>query len=825
MTTMSSSTAHHDIAGSSTSPFITMSPHDPGLFSLLNSLFEPNFLILISYLTINLYLASRVIRIATKRYRQLKMTPSESGELGLVDLPAGPHNDILQEHQNLFQEETERSKTETDTPVADALIRLATWAFKANAANAKRIFALLAIVSLASTWYYMIAFLRHSYLAYLERCHLTSYPLPPTPPPFDLARPDLLVPALHLRILRISQWLASLSLFKEAWMEVIKDATSWWWSSEICIVTVGAWALFLRHEAERLRIPHVWTVMALGQLVAISFAFNLFNLAVIYRLDTFDLLAARSDKVFKAKRRVIEPPLGSRSPSPPLLAEISFERLAEDRPWRTAVAIPRAAGYTPRASPSTSLPPTPRRSPDPNRRVFRTTVITQKMPLPPQPTFMDKIGQAMQKRIPERIGLPVFVLAGLSSVLQHPNSFTKVMVMHLFPLLISLYPAYHHLSPLNSKGMPTRSLSDQSVESELEPPTFPEPTPELSTTQILRRMLARSNANVPLWKDSKMYYLGLGAVSIALRIWLTVACFFEVDSDAAFLRRAWRTIPLLFPTTFLRHPAQSSISSDHVCVAVSATVFVLIESGLWLWKAAVASPSASIPGKEEAEASEDIMQRDMFNLPLPSPIRMDSADRNLIETQARVIVALLAVSPLLGGGATLSLYLACRCSWVQQYEAYRALKDDHILHPRARPGSAVIEEKEEVQLMENEEGERYLELRKIKISELLPGIGNRARPAATAAAAAAAAAETRSSLPPSPNLSGRDHSDDEHGFQQPTARTARRSRAGTAESEVGVSSSLEGRPRRTTPVRNRQPPQRYREESHGSAPSTPRRRG
>ncbi|SPO31691.1 uncharacterized protein UTRI_06603_B [Ustilago trichophora] len=794
-----------------------MSPHDPGLFSLLNSLFEPNFLILISYLVINLYLASRVIRISTKKYRQLKMTPSESGELGLVDLPVGADNDILQEHQNLFRDERARNKTETDTPVADALIRLATWAFKSKAANAKRIFALLAVLSLASTWYYMIAFLRHSYLAYLERCHLTSYPLPPTPPPFDLGRPELLVPALHLRILRISQWLASLSLFKEAWMEVIKDATSWWWSSEICIVTVGAWALFLRHEAERLRIPHVWTVMALGQLVAISFAFNLFNLAVIYRLDTFDLLAARSDKVFKAKRRVIEPPLDSRSPSPPLLTEHNFERLAEDRPWRTAFAIPQAAVHSPRASPSTSLPPTPRRSPDPNRRVFRTTVITQRKPLPPQPTLMDKIGKVMQSWIPEKVGLPVFVLAGLSSVLHHPNSFTKVMVMHLFPLLISLYPAYHHLSPLNSKGMPIRSSSDEAVGSELEPPTGPEPTSELSTTQILRRMLARSNADVPLWKDSKMYYLGLGAIGVGLRFWLTVACFFESDSDAAFSRRAWRTLSLLFPTTFLRHPAQSSISSDHVCVALSAAVFVLIESGLWLWKAAVASPTASIPSKDEAEALEEMMQGDMFSFPLPSPIRMDSADRNLIETQARVIVALLALSPLLGGSATLSFYLAFRCSWVQQYEAYRALQDESLLHPRARPESAVIEEKEEVQLMENEEGERYLELRKIKFSELLPRTGNRARPAA--------AAETRSSLPPSPTSSGGDHSDDEHDVRQPTVRTARRSRGGTAESEVGISSSLEGRPRRTTPVRNRQPPQRYREESHGSPPSTPRRRG
>ncbi|CDU24632.1 uncharacterized protein SPSC_04465 [Sporisorium scitamineum] len=790
-----------------------MSPHDPSLFSLLNSLFEPNFLILVTYFCINIYLAFRVIRIATKRYRQLKMTPSKSGELGLVRLSTQGDSDILQAHEDLFRIGYKRNKHKTDTPVADALIRLATWAFSDDARNAKRIFGLLALLSLASTWYYMLTFLRHSYLAYLERCHLASYPLPPTRPPFDFSRPALLVPALHLRILRISQWLASLSLFKEAWMEVIKDATSWWWSSEICIIAVGAWALFLRHEAERLRIPHVWTVMALGQLVAISFAFNLFNLAVIYRLDTTDLLSARSDTIFKAKHRVIRPLEDDAADSPPKIwPQSEHERLAEARPWRVSIALPRTADDDAPAAawPSSSMPPTPRRSPSPNVRLINTRLTVQRTPLPPRPTFMDKVAQTMQRCIPEMVGMPFFVFAGLSSVLQHPNSFTKVMVMHGFPLFISLYPAYHELRPRSSRPPSRRA-------------PFTASTPKLITKQILVKMLSRSEPRIPVWKDAKVYYLGLGVISIMLRLWLTLACFFEVDGSNSVAHRAWRTITVLFPTTFLRHPAQSSISSDHVCVALSASIYVLIESGLWLWKAAVASPSSRLPG--DCDSADETENDDKMRRSLPTSIRLDRADRKVIEAQACAIVALLALSPLLGGSATLSLYLAVRCTWVQRYEKHRGAQDDKILHPPRRPDSEVIEDEEEVHLLENEEGERYMEVRKMHVSEA------RTRNAA-------AAGRRQPVYPTSPPFSAEEEEEEEpmtppssapsevrhamageqHEFGEPqlteTMRRRRLVRVGTAESEVGTVSSVEdGAGRRSTPVRNRHPSQRYGEVS------------
>lgn len=841
MSTMKTTSALQAAATSST-PWPKMSPHDPSLVSLINSFFEPNFLILVTYLFINLWLAYRVIRIATKKYGQLKLTPPESGELATIEMPAENQEDVLELHSDLFRTVTnfERSRKSkaSDTPVADTLIKLATWAFRSEARNAKRIVAVLAVISLASTWYYMISFLRHSYEAYLERCHLTSYPLPPAPPPFDLGRPDLLVPALHLRIVRISQWLASLSLFKEAWMEVIKDAPSWWWSSEICIITVGAWALFLRHEAERVRIPHVWTAMALGQLVAISFAFNLFNLAVIYRLDAKDLLEKRCEKVKKPKRRVIEPIWASEPESEDEdESDSSFNRDDDSRPYRVAMAEPVRPDRSPPHSPDTSLPPTPRRSPDPNTVLLSTDVIVQKKPLPPRPTIMDKIGLTMQRWIPDKVGLPLFVLAGLSSVLQHPNSFPKVMVMHLFPLLISLYPSKDQLGTDIGRRADLRSrFGDPDYEPE---PLWLNSTPEMTTKQILLRMFHRSDSRLRLVRDPKMYYLGLGAVSMVLRLWLTIVCFIQVKTEGTVLHRVWQTLTLLFPTTFLRHPAQSSISSDHACVALSATAFVLVESGLWLWKAANASPSTGLP-------PEIILNcyRRMPRKPSETTVMLDDADRKVIETQARVIVALLLLSPVLGGSATFSLYLAMRCTWVQQDNRKRELDNWDWSRDRDRPGS-IMEEREEVKLIENDEGERYLELRKIKVRLLRPRRGNAAQ-APNPPPAPPANPERAESLPPS-RESSIEHRSDVGSSQegsQAARRRGRRSRSGTSEAEIfgvsssmegqgrrttpkaetGVSSSMESQGRRTTPTRQRHPPQRYGESSPAPLTSTSPRR-
>ncbi|SOV05933.1 uncharacterized protein UDID_08746 [Ustilago sp. UG-2017a] len=770
----SSTTAHTSVTGATSPPLATLSPHDPNLFSLISSIFEPNFLILVSYLLVNLCLAFRVIRIATRRYRQLKLTPSESGEIDAVEQLVDADSGVMEAHQSLFKHKKQRKNDRSATPVADALIRLAAWAAKTNAVRAKCILALLAMVSIGSTWYYMLAFLQHSYLAYLERCHFTSYPLPPPPPPFSMKQLDQMIPALHLRVLRISQWLASLSLFKEAWMEVIKDKTSWWWSGRFSSL--------------------LWL---LGRCSCVA-RLNASECRMFGRLDTKDLLASRCNQVHKSKRRVIEPykevdfedsdssssDSGSSSASDPHAGhrpgyQVALRKCDLQRVDSRPPSPPR---------PPSSLPPTQSRSLDPDVPsvvTFSTSYIVKKTPLPPRPTIMDKVAMVLAKVVPERFGLPLFVVAGLSSLLQHPDSFGKVMVMHLFPLLISVYPSKYHLQPV-VKGRVGGGRREEAEEEE-ESMMYPEDTPGLSTWQVLRRMMGRSDGKVPLWEDVKMMYLALGVVSVILRFWVTIACLKEMDGDGGLLQRGWRTATLLFPTTFFRHPAQSSISSDHVCVAISAMFFVLIESGLWIWKAAVATPSAYLAADNSDEEYDNF--DNTHSKASPSTISLVDDNSKLIDTQARVLVALLLLSPLLGG--------TMRCGWVQQCERHKERKDRELLTAPPGSRSRVVEEKEEVKLIENQKGERPGRMPRAVMEEI----------------------ERLERLEEVPVSSGSAESDvrvegEGQGGRQTRARGARGARAGSAagESERGVSSSLDeqqGAGRRTTPMRQRNPPQRY----------------
>ena len=70
--------------------------------------------------------AFRVIRLATRRHGELRTTPPESGELGLLN----EHGDMsfercMQAHDTLFHPAQHRKRKRSDTPAADALIRTA----------------------------------------------------------------------------------------------------------------------------------------------------------------------------------------------------------------------------------------------------------------------------------------------------------------------------------------------------------------------------------------------------------------------------------------------------------------------------------------------------------------------------------------------------------------------------------------------------------------------------------------------------------------------------------------------------------------------------
>ncbi|KAJ5610267.1 hypothetical protein N7510_006986 [Penicillium lagena] len=139
------------------------------------------------------------------------------------------------------------------------------------------IFVFLAALSLAATWNYMFAFFAHSYHAWAGSQQSQSQQL-------------LLAAAggsgsgmgsvgsgvlSTSTIFKLEMWLRDAKLFREAWETVIESPARFWWSGQIFLWATG-WSLFLGVMARRYRIPNVWVYMVVGQIVAISFAQNLF---------------------------------------------------------------------------------------------------------------------------------------------------------------------------------------------------------------------------------------------------------------------------------------------------------------------------------------------------------------------------------------------------------------------------------------------------------------------------------------------------------------------------------------------------------------------
>ncbi|KAF2493289.1 hypothetical protein BU16DRAFT_619630 [Lophium mytilinum] len=120
------------------------------------------------------------------------------------------------------------------------------------------LFAALATISLGTTWYYMFSFFSHSY-----RHWLSIQP----------------IPLLQDAELELGAWLKDTKLFKEAWGTALETPERFWWTQQIFFFT-SIWSVFQGQQGFSRRIPHLWAYMLLGQVVAISFATNLFFVAV-----------------------------------------------------------------------------------------------------------------------------------------------------------------------------------------------------------------------------------------------------------------------------------------------------------------------------------------------------------------------------------------------------------------------------------------------------------------------------------------------------------------------------------------------------------------
>ncbi|KAK4199171.1 hypothetical protein QBC40DRAFT_85256 [Triangularia verruculosa] len=120
------------------------------------------------------------------------------------------------------------------------------------------LFSTLAAISLATTWSYMFAYFQWSYFDWAANAPNTT-----------------IDGQLHL-----GEWLRDTSLFKQAWFSALETPARAWWTLQIfgfCAI----WSVMLSVQGQKRNIPQIWAFMLLGQIVAISFASNLFFLSVL----------------------------------------------------------------------------------------------------------------------------------------------------------------------------------------------------------------------------------------------------------------------------------------------------------------------------------------------------------------------------------------------------------------------------------------------------------------------------------------------------------------------------------------------------------------
>jgi len=82
-------------------------------------------------------------------------------------------------------------------------------------------------------------------------------------------------PPLHL-----TQWLTDTPIYYDAAEIVAEKARRFWWGNQAALATVP-WSMLLAIEGRRRKIPFLWAYMLLAHLVNLSFAQNLFYLALL----------------------------------------------------------------------------------------------------------------------------------------------------------------------------------------------------------------------------------------------------------------------------------------------------------------------------------------------------------------------------------------------------------------------------------------------------------------------------------------------------------------------------------------------------------------
>lgn len=84
----------------------------------------------------------------------------------------------------------------------------------------------------------------------------------------------------HPGRLHLARWLSDTPVYRDALEIVAEKARRAWWGEQIDLAMLS-WGLLLAIEGRRRKIPHLWAFMVLAQLIGLSFAQNLFFIAML----------------------------------------------------------------------------------------------------------------------------------------------------------------------------------------------------------------------------------------------------------------------------------------------------------------------------------------------------------------------------------------------------------------------------------------------------------------------------------------------------------------------------------------------------------------
>ena len=83
------------------------------------------------------------------------------------------------------------------------------------------------------------------------------------------------------RHLQLGRWLHDTDLISEIWEIAMEKTRRRWWTQQL-LLTTGPWSLYVAIQGRRHNVPHLWSFIALAALTSLSFAMNLFFLAVLW---------------------------------------------------------------------------------------------------------------------------------------------------------------------------------------------------------------------------------------------------------------------------------------------------------------------------------------------------------------------------------------------------------------------------------------------------------------------------------------------------------------------------------------------------------------